>query len=223
MQDQHQNQEQLQEQVQEQEQESQESSQEQGQEQKQTQAEVIAQQILEQLQKQTTVQKPKEEEDVEKILQELLKTQQPVQPPSETELEEIAQDPKKLVDFILQQVRDVYVQPLLIRMEQQRVNEEIRECQQKFKDFDEHRDEVIKFAILHPTVSIEQAYYAVTGAKKSSSKSNVVSVSEYKQKVQQQPHSEKPSVGRQSMRETPKTLQDAAAKAIREILGDTVE
>lgn len=220
---QEQNQEQLQGQEQVQEQEQEQASQEPSQEQGQLQTEVIAQQILEQLQKQASVQKPKEEEDVEKILQELLRVQQPVQPPSDAELEEIAQDPKKLVDFILQQVRDVYVQPLLIRMEQQKVNEEIRECQQKFKDFDEYKDEVIKFAILHPTISIEQAYYAVTGAKKSSSKGNVVSVSEYKQKVQQQPHGEKPSVGRQSMREAPKTLQDAAAKAIREILGDTVE
>lgn len=206
-------------------QENQDIKDEQTEKQEQEQDNNILKELLDTLKEVKQQQQSSKDEALDALLKELIESPQEEKKVAE-DLEEIANDPKKLVEYVLNKVNQSYIQPLLIKMEQMRVQEEIRECRQKYDDFDDHKEEILKIALQHPSLTLEQAYLlAKAKSPQKSTKSEpkeqkeqkVVSIEDLKKA-----HSLKQSQSRQAMREMPNDIRSAAAKAIAEILGEAV-
>jgi len=146
----------------------------------------------------------------------------------------------QLAQFIMQQVNLGVGQPLLVKLEEIRVKDEIKDLRREIKedsedgktdDFDEHRDRIYKIASRNPNLSIREAYKLAKeegGAKPSKRRDNEKG-DETPQRGRSRdallslpprvnPHSEKPTHSSSSLSKSdPATRMDAAKLALEEM------
>jgi len=82
--------------------------------------------------------------------------------------------PRELINLILQEVDAKVSQPLMVKIEEIRVKDEIRELlkEEENKDFWDYKEEVYTIASRNPNLSIEEAYKLAKSNKGSSKKSD---------------------------------------------------
>jgi hypothetical protein len=145
---------------------------------------------------------------------------------SEPDFEKMS--PKEFVEYTLSTVRDTLVSPLEKKLAVLGVRAEVAECKAKYDDFSDYKDEVFKIAMMHPELSLEQAYLQASGKKAVESKREEAArkAKEEKEKEEKarkssgpRPIGEKSSISRDASTPAPKTLQDAAVMALKDVLG----
>ena len=85
---------------------------------------------------------------------------QGVSQPRQERLDLSQMQPEELISFILETVNEKISQPLMVKIEEIRVKDEIRELMrdEKNKDFWDYKDQVYNIAVRNPNLSIEEAY-----------------------------------------------------------------
>lgn len=180
--------------------------------------------------------KPKEKEtsfDPEALLKELEADEEPKprmkkgrEESGEPDFEKMS--PKQFVEYTLSTVRDTLVSPLEKKLAVLGVRAEVAECKAKYDDFTDYKDEVFKIAMTHPELSLEQAYLQASGKKAVESKKEAAErkAKEEREKEEKtrkssgpRPIGEKSSISRDASTPAPKTLQDAAVMALKDVLG----
>lgn len=137
---------------------------------------------------------------------------------SQVDWDALASDPQAFAQFLMAQVQETYVSPILERLELLRVREEIRECKAKYPDFDEYREQVFQIGVKNPYLTLEEAYQLAKAGRGSvrAEKPGAPPVAPQKQKVPP-PTGMKPGVSRTGMEEGAKSVREAAAKALEEL------
>lgn len=139
----------------------------------------------------------------------------------------------QLVQFVFQAVERGIGQPLLVKLEEVRVKEEIKELRSLLKendedDFDELKDEIYKVASRNPNLSIKEAYRLAKKEEGGKSRKRGENEEEgtpkkkrdvlYTLPPRTRTHSEKPSHSRGATSEgAPESRMDAAKRAIEDM------
>ena len=133
--------------------------------------------------------------------------------------------PAQLVSFIIAGVQENIAQPLLVKIEEQRIKSEIKDFirEEKIEDFWSYQDQIFKLSTENPRLSIPQAYYlakqAVPGKPNTETKPNATKLPlNLPPRSRQRPAGERPIVDSSTtVIKTPETRMDAAKEALAEM------
>jgi len=135
--------------------------------------------------------------------------------PDDVDLEGVSNT--ELANIVYQKIQETLIQPIIDRLETQRMKDEIKDCEQKYPDFWDFKKEIWAEGTKNPSLSVEQAYIIV---KARSSKQEGAKKGEVGKGGEKPPQvfGEKKGLASSSAKKgEPKTVKEAALQAFEEV------